>query len=113
MTLPDSTYRLEGISPRAFQHPADRAATAALKQVPYLDSVVRRLIELGYERAMRQAMLGSAVRLGQGELAGLWGVEGEGFHVVGLADVPGPFLPPFPVAQGGAFGAGGPGGVVK
>jgi hypothetical protein len=47
MTLPDSTYKLEGLSPRAFQHPADRAATAALQQVPYLDAVVRRLNELG------------------------------------------------------------------
>ena len=47
-------------SPRApFQHPADRAATAALKQVPYLDAVVGKLMELGYERALRQASLGS------------------------------------------------------
>src|SRR5919197_5992097 len=65
MTHPVPTYRLEGISPRAFQHPADRAATAALRQVPHLDAVVRKLIELGYERALRQAALGSAVRAGQ------------------------------------------------
>src|SRR5919197_5802444 len=75
MALPESTYKLEGISPRAFQHPADRAATAALKQVPYLDAVVRRLIQLGYERALRQAALGSAVRLGPGQLPDIWALH--------------------------------------
>ena len=108
MTLPDSTYRLEGISPRAFQHPADRAATAALKQVPYLDSVVRRLIELGYERAMRQAMLGSAVRLGQEQLPRLWVLEREVFHVLDLEDVPDLYLTQFPIANALTFGSGRP-----
>ena len=39
----EGAWKLERISPRAYQHPADRAATAALQQVPYLDQVVRRL----------------------------------------------------------------------
>ena len=37
----ESAWKLERISPRAYQHPADRAATAALQKVPYLDQVVR------------------------------------------------------------------------
>ena len=108
MTLPESTYQLEGISPRAFQHPADRAATAALKQVPYLDSVVRRLIELGYERALRQAMLGSAVRLGQEQLPRIWVLEREVFHVLDLDDVPDLYLTQFPLANALTFGSGRP-----
>src|SRR4051812_32584444 len=108
MTLPDSTYQLEAISPRAFQHPADRAATAALRQVPYLDSVVRRLIELGYERAMRQAMLGSAVRLGQEQLPRIWVLEREVFHVLDLEDVPDLYLTQFPIANAVTFGSGRP-----
>ena len=108
MTLPDSTYQLEGISPRAFQHPADRAATAALEQVPYLDGVVRRLIELGYERALRQAMLGSAVRLGQDQLPRIWVLEREVFHVLDLEDVPDLYLTQFPIANALTFGSGRP-----
>ena len=104
MTLPDSTYKLEGISPRAFQHPADRAATAALQQVPYLDAVVRRLIELGYERAMRAAVLGSAVRLGQDQLPRIWVLEREVFHVLDLEDVPDLYLTQFPEANALTFG---------
>ena len=108
MTLPDSTFQLEGISPRAFQHPADRAASAALRQIPYLDAVVRRLIELGYERAMRQAMLGSAVRLGQEQLPRIWVLEREVFHVLDLDDVPDLYLTQFPVANALTFGSGRP-----
>src|SRR5436853_323537 len=65
MSVPAETWQLPEISPRAFQHPADRAATAALQQVPYLDQVVKRLIQLGYERALRQANLGASVRPGR------------------------------------------------
>ena len=44
----EATWKLDGISPKAYQHPGDRAATAALAKVPYLDEVVRRLVALGY-----------------------------------------------------------------
>ncbi len=59
MGLPVEGYRLTDISPKAYEHPADRAATAALASVPMLDQVVRKLIEFGYERALRQAYLGA------------------------------------------------------
>jgi Zn-dependent protease with chaperone function len=108
MTVPDRAYQLEGISPRAFQHPADRAATAALKQVPYLDAVVRKLIELGYERAYRQALLGSAVRLGQEQLPRIWVLEREVFHVLDLADVPDLYVWQVPEANAFTFGSGRP-----
>src|ERR671922_1275003 len=68
MGQPELAWKLDRISPRAYQHPADRAATAALAKVPYLDDVVRKLVALGYERALRAATLGSAVRLGQVQL---------------------------------------------
>jgi Zn-dependent protease with chaperone function len=60
--------RLKEISPRAFQHPADRAATAALQSIPMLDPVVRKLIELNYERALRQSFLASSLRIGPNQL---------------------------------------------
>src|SRR3954453_20970459 len=108
MALPDRTYRLQGISPRAFPHPADRAATAALRQIPYLDGVLRRLIELGYERALRQAMLGSAVRLGQEQIPRIWVLEREVFHVLDVDEVPDLYLTQFPLANALTFGSGRP-----
>jgi Zn-dependent protease with chaperone function len=70
--LPDEVKPYPGISSKAYEHPADRAATAALKAVPMLDTVVRKLIEWGYERALRQSFLGNSVRVGDNQLADVW-----------------------------------------
>ena len=71
-TLPEDIKPYPGISSKAYEHPADRAATAALKAVPMLDSVVRKLIEWQYERAMRQMFLSNSVRVGERQLPDLW-----------------------------------------
>jgi len=106
MALPVETFKLEGISPRAYQHPADRAATAALQRVPYLDDVVRQLIALGYERALRAVSLGGAVRLGERQLPGVWVLHREVFHVLDLDDaVPDLYLTQFPLANAYTIGS--------
>jgi Zn-dependent protease with chaperone function len=104
MTLPAEAWKLERISPRAYQHPADRAATAALSQVPYLDQVVRRLVALGYERALRAASLGSAVRLGQEQLPGVWVLHREVFNCLDIESVPDLYLTQFPMANAFTIG---------
>ena len=65
-------HRLVDISPKAYEHPADRAATAALKRIPKLDLVVRKLIEFQYERALRQSFLASSIKLGPQQLPEVW-----------------------------------------
>lgn len=104
MTLPVEAHKLEGISPRAYQHPADRAATAALQKVPYLDEVVRRLIALGYERALRAASLGSAVRLGQDQLPQLWALHRQCFNALDVDPVPELYMTQFPLANAATIG---------
>ena len=108
VALPETVHRYPGISPRAFQHPADRAATAALQQIPYLDEVIRKLIELGYERAVRQAALGSAVRLGEEQLPSIWSLQREVYNVLDMADVPDLYLTQFPFANASVIGTGKP-----
>jgi Zn-dependent protease with chaperone function len=106
MALPVETFQLTEISPRAYQHPADRAATAALQRVPYLDEVVRQLIALGYERALRAVSLGGAVRLGERQLPGVWVLHREVFHVLDLDDaVPDLYLTQFPLANAYTIGS--------
>src|SRR4051795_13410150 len=108
MAVPDTSYQLKGISPRAFQHPADRAATAALHQVPYLDQVIKKLIQLGYERALRQSYLGSSVRLGQEQMPHIWVLEREVFNVLDLPEIPDLYLTQMPIANAFTIGAGEP-----
>ncbi|HZN87873.1 MAG TPA: M48 family metallopeptidase [Thermoleophilaceae bacterium] len=100
----ESAWRLEGISPRAYQHPADRAATAALAKVPYLDEVVRRLIAIGYERALRAASLGASVKLGQEQLPHVWVLQRQVYNALDMERVPDLYLTQFPVANAYAIG---------
>jgi Zn-dependent protease with chaperone function len=85
-TLPENVEPYRNISPRAYEHPADRAATAALKAVPMLDTVVRKLIEWRYERALRQFYLGNSVKVSERQLPDLWSAYKGVSHVL---DMPG------------------------
>jgi len=104
MALPVEAWKLEGISPRAYQHPADRAATAALQKVPYLDEVVRKLIALGYERALRAAALGASVRLGQEQLPHIWVLHRQCFNALDIEKVPDLYMTQFPMANAATIG---------
>ena len=105
MSLPAEGYRLTNISPKAYEHPADRAATAALKSIPHLDTVVRKLIELGYERALRQFYLGSSVRLGEDQLPEVWNTHSRAYATLDVEPVPDLYLTQTPVANAMTFGA--------
>ena len=108
MTVPEVAWKLDRISSRAYQHPADRAATAALAKVPYLDEVVRRLIALGYERALRAASLGSAVKLGQEQLPAIWVLHRQVFNTLDMEPVPDLYLTQYPFANAFTIGSGKP-----
>ncbi|HEY2653948.1 MAG TPA: M48 family metallopeptidase [Solirubrobacteraceae bacterium] len=108
MALPTEGYKLDRISSKAYEHPADRAATAALKSIPYLETVLRKLIELGYERALRQAYLGSSVRLGDDQLPEVWGAHARAYATLDLEPVPDLYLTQFPIANALTIGAGRP-----
>ena len=104
MALPVDAWKLDDISPRAYQHPADRAATAALHKVPYLDEVVRRLVALGYERALRAAALGSSVRLGQEQLPHIWVLHRQCYNTLDLEAVPDLYMTQLPFANAATIG---------
>jgi Zn-dependent protease with chaperone function len=70
--LPEAVEPYPELSSKAYEHPADRAATTALKAVPMLDIVVRKLVEFSYERALRQSYLGNSVRVSDRQLPQLW-----------------------------------------
>jgi Zn-dependent protease with chaperone function len=86
-TLPDNIEPYAGISAKAYEHPADRAATAALKAVPMLDTVVRKLIEWGFERALRQFHLGNSVKVGEEQLPELWAAQVAMCRILDMPEV--------------------------
>src|SRR3712207_2514266 len=108
MGLPVEGYRLTDISPKAYEHPADRAATAALASVPMLDQVVRKLIEFGYERALRQAYLGASVKIGPDQLPDTWRVYEQVLKTLDMPDTYDLYVTQMPIANAMAIGAGRP-----
>jgi len=100
--------RLEGISPRAYEHPADRAATAALKKIPKLDLVVRKLIEFQYERALRQSFLASSIRLGPQQLPDIWAGYERVLATLDMPDTYDLYVTQWPLANAATIGSGKP-----
>lgn len=67
--------RFSGISSRAWEHPADRAALMALRAVPGFDLAIRWFFGMFTERAIRALVLGGAVQVGPNQfprLNALW-----------------------------------------
>lgn len=87
MTI-ETSYRYEQISPKAYEHPADRAATSALHAVPLLDTVIKRLIDLGHEKRMRQIVLGNAIKLGPEQIEDVWRWYVQAATILDLPYVP-------------------------
>jgi Zn-dependent protease with chaperone function len=106
-TLPED-QRLTELSPKAYEHPADRAATAALARIPMLDQVVRKLIEYGYERALRQVFMAGSVKLGADQLPDVWAAHRAALARLDIDEVPELYLTQFPVTNAAAIGSGRP-----
>jgi Zn-dependent protease with chaperone function len=103
-TLPDD-QRLIELSPKAYEHPADRAATAALQSVPMLDTVVRKLIEFGGERALRQELMGNCVRLSDVQLPEVWASHRAALARLDIQTVPELYVGQGPFINASAIGS--------
>src|ERR1700760_784978 len=75
------------LSAKAYEHPADRAATAALRALPGLDALVRRLIEWRYERGLRQSFLGTSLKVSDQQCPELWASHSAASRILDLPDV--------------------------
>jgi Zn-dependent protease with chaperone function len=102
--LPEE-QRLVDISPKAYEHPADRAATAALQTIPMLDQVVRKLIEFGYERALRQVFMGGSVKIGPDQLPDAWAAHRAALARLDIAEIPELYLTQFPITNAATIGS--------
>jgi Zn-dependent protease with chaperone function len=108
MALPSEGFQLTDISSKAYEHPADAAATAALASVPMLDQVVRKLIEFGYERGLRTAYLGASVRLGHDQLPDIYRLYKQVLVTLDMPDEYDLYVTQMPVANALAIGSGRP-----
>ena len=106
-TLPAARPRvaLPGISAVSWEHPADRAALQALRAVPGVDEVIRKILSvLGGERGIRLLFQGNAVRVGPTQYPLLWAQHVENCATFGWERIPELFVTQTPVFNDGAYG---------
>ncbi|WP_051471256.1 M48 family metallopeptidase [Patulibacter minatonensis] len=94
--LPVPGYVLKELDPNVLRHPADKAATAALSTIPGVNRIVRMLIELGYERALRQQLLASSVRLSLQQLPDVYDRHRSAYTTLDLRTTPELYLAEHP-----------------
>src|ERR1044072_2574668 len=77
-----------GISPRAYEHPADRGAMATLRTVPGVGNVLKTLNSLFNERAERLMAVASHIRVGPSQYPTLDQLRNECAEILDLPTVP-------------------------
>ncbi len=79
---------LRGISTRAWEHPADRGALVALRELRGFDIVLRKLSGMISERALRLSLLGSSIKVDRHQYARVYEHYQQVGAVLDAADLP-------------------------
>ena len=88
---------LTDISSRAWEHPADRGALVALRQLKGFDFVLRKLSGLINERAFRLQFLGSAIRVDERQFPKVHRLYTEAATTLDVRDLPELYITNFPL----------------
>jgi hypothetical protein len=94
----------KNISPRTWEHPADRAALKAMRAVPGFDLVLRKIFGAVGERSLRLIHLASAARVGENQFPDLWDSYLEACQVLDVEEPPELFVSQTPFVNAGAVG---------
>lgn len=91
-TSAQTRAKFPDISPRAYEHPADRAALTALRKVRGFDLVLKQIFGAIPERRLRLLYLANAVRIGPEQLPELHAALADVCEILDLDEVPELFL---------------------
>jgi Zn-dependent protease with chaperone function len=95
---------LHEISSRAWEHPADRGALNALRQLRGFDFALKKLFSLWNERALRLVYVGSAVRVDHRQFARVYQAHMEAAAALDVRDLPDVYVYADPVPRAMAIG---------
>jgi Zn-dependent protease with chaperone function len=95
---------LREIDPTAWEHPADRAALAALRRIPVFDDVLRKVFGLFGEKPVRLAFQANAVRVGPRQFPRIHERYLEVLETLDAPDHYELFVSQTPIVNAGAYG---------
>jgi Zn-dependent protease with chaperone function len=95
---------LSGISSRAWEHPADRGALTALRELRGFDDVVKGVFGMWNERGFRMSYLAGAIRVDERQYPRVHRLCTEAAITLDVAGLPQLFVNQAPIIQGEAIG---------
>jgi Zn-dependent protease with chaperone function len=99
-----ATRVLTDIAPRAWEHPADRAALAALRKIPVFDDILRKLFGFFGERPIRLAFLASSVRVSERQFPRVHDLYRDVLQTLDAPEDYPLFVSQTPIVNAGAYG---------
>lgn len=93
-----------GISPRAWEHPADRAALTALRKVPGFDQVLKRIFGLVNDKSLRLLFLANTVKVGPTQCTRVYEALQDCVAALDSPYEPDLFIAQTPLVNAGAIG---------
>ncbi len=93
-----------GLSPRAYEHPADRAALVALRKIPGFDFAIRKVFGFVGDRSLRLAFLASAVRVNERQFPDVHARYIQACTILDVHPVPELYIAQTPIVNAGAIG---------
>jgi len=100
----DERVRFPDISPTAWEHPTDRAALNALRRIPGFDVVLRKLVGMFGEKAVRLTFKANAVKVGPNQYPWVHERVLRVCDTFDLAEVPEVYVSQTPLVNAGAVG---------
>jgi len=95
---------LTGISSRAWEHPADRGALTALRELRGFDDVVKAFFGMWNERGFRLQFLAGAIRVDHRQYPRVYQRFTEAASTLDVGDLPELFVAQDPIINGQAIG---------
>ena len=95
---------LTEIAPRSWEHPADKAALAALRKLPVFDEVLRRLFGFFGEKPIRLAFQANAVKVGPNQFPEIYGMYKDVLRTLDVDTEYDLFVSQTPIVNAGAYG---------
>jgi Zn-dependent protease with chaperone function len=95
---------LTGIAPRAWEHPADKAALQALRRLPVFDEILRKLFGFFGEKPIRLAFQANAVRVSPNQFPRVNGLYEDALRTLDAPRRYPLFVSQTPIVNAGAYG---------
>jgi len=95
---------LTDIAPRSWEHPADRAALAALRKIPVFDDVLRKLFGFFSEKPIRLAFLANSVRVSDRQFPRVKRLYEDVLQTLDAPEEYPLFVSQTPIVNAGAYG---------